>query len=88
MSDRRQFLSAAAAAGAALGVTPLAGAHVQEGGPLRIGLVGCGGRGTGAAAQALRAEPNAILTGVTDPFQDKVERCLKGLAASDVADRV
>ncbi|QDT14722.1 Gfo/Idh/MocA family protein [Alienimonas californiensis] len=88
MSDRRTFLSTAAAAGAALGVTPLAGAHVQEGGPLRIGLVGCGGRGTGAAAQALRAEPNAVLVGVADPFQDKIDRCLQGLAVSDVADRV
>ncbi|NNJ27120.1 Gfo/Idh/MocA family protein [Alienimonas chondri] len=88
MSDRRTFLSTAAAAGAALGVTPLAGAHVQEGGPVKIGLVGCGGRGTGAAAQALRAEPNATLVGVADPFQDKVDRCLKGLAVSDVADRV
>ena len=88
MSDRRTFLSAAAAAGAALGVTPLAGAHVRENEPMRIGLVGCGGRGTGAAAQALRAEPNAVLVAVADPFQDKIDRCLKGLAVSDVADRV
>ncbi len=88
MSDRRTFLSTAAAAGAALGVTPLAGAHVKANAPMRIGLVGCGGRGTGAAAQALRAEPNAVLVGVADPFPDKVDRCLKGLSVSDVADRV
>ena len=88
MSDRRTFLSSAVAAGAALGVTPLAGAHVQQGGPMRIGLVGCGGRGTGAAAQALRAEPNAVLVGVADPFRDKVDRCLKGLRVSDVSERI
>ena len=88
MSDRRTFLSSAVAAGAALGVTPLAGAHVRQGGPMRIGLVGCGGRGTGAAAQALRAEPNAVLVGVADPFQDKVDRCLKGLRVSDVSERI
>ena len=87
MPNRRSFLSAAAA-GTALGVVPLAGAHVAEGGPVRIGLVGCGGRGTGAAAQALRAEPNAELVAVADLFEDKTTRCLKGLAVSDVADRV
>ena len=92
MSDRRAFLSTTAAAGAglaSLAVTPLAGAHVRGAdGPVRVGLVGCGGRGTGAAAQALRAEPNAVLVAVADPFRDKIDRCLKGLAASDVADRV
>ena len=92
MSDRRAFLSSSAAAGAglaSLAVTPLAGAHAGQGdSQLRIGLVGCGGRGTGAAAQALRAEPNAVLVAVADPFRDKIDRCLKGLAVSDVSDRV
>ena len=91
MSDRRAFLSSSAAAGAglaSLAVTPLAGAHVREDSQLRIGLVGCGGRGTGAAAQALKAEPNAVLVAVADPFQDKIDRCLKGLADSEVSDRV
>ena len=91
MADRRAFLTSSAsavAAGAALGVAPLAGAHVREGGPMKIGLVGCGGRGTGAAAQALKAEPNAELVAVADPFQDKIDRCLKGLAVSEVAGRV
>lgn len=46
---------------------------------IKIGLVGCGGRGTGAASQALRADPNVIITAVADIFQDQVELCLDSL---------
>ena len=35
---------------------------------LKVGLVGCGGRGTGAALQALRADPDVILTAMGDVF--------------------
>ncbi len=40
---------------------------------LKVGLIGCGGRGTGAAAQALRADPNVILTAMGDVFEDRLE---------------
>jgi myo-inositol 2-dehydrogenase/D-chiro-inositol 1-dehydrogenase len=46
---------------------------------LRVGLVGCGGRGTGAASNALNADPNVVLTAVADVFPDQVENSLKGL---------
>ena len=39
---------------------------------LRVGLVGCGGRGTGAAGQALSADPNVILTAMADVFPDRL----------------
>jgi len=54
--NRREFLKAAAAAtaGATLASVPRPG-YVAESGMLKIGLIGCGGRGTGAAGQALRA---------------------------------
>ena len=35
---------------------------------LKVGLIGCGGRGTGAAAQALQADPDVILTAMGDVF--------------------
>ena len=40
---------------------------------LRVGLVGCGGRGTGAASQALHADPDVILTAMGDAFRDRLD---------------
>ncbi|MFM7296232.1 MAG: Gfo/Idh/MocA family protein [Planctomycetota bacterium] len=49
---------------------------------LRVGLVGCGGRGTGAAAQALSADPQVELVAMGDAFADHVETALKSLKAN------
>ena len=58
-------------------------------GPLRVGLVGCGGRGTGAAANALLADEDARLVAVGDVFADQVDASLEALElAEDVAERV
>jgi len=46
---------------------------------IKVGLVGCGGRGTGAAAQALQADPNVVLTAMGDIFEDRLEGSLKEL---------
>ncbi len=77
-STRRDFLaaSAATAAGAALLVP-----HVHAAGSdiLKIGLIGCGGRGTGAAAQALNADPNVKLTAMADVFPDRLQDSLSKL---------
>ncbi len=40
---------------------------------IKVGLIGCGGRGTGAASQALQADPNAVLTAMGDIFEDRLE---------------
>ncbi|NOX98656.1 MAG: Gfo/Idh/MocA family oxidoreductase [Verrucomicrobia bacterium] len=39
---------------------------------LKIGLVGCGGRGTGAAVQAMTADDNVELTAIADLYEDKI----------------
>jgi predicted dehydrogenase len=74
-ATRREFLrtSTAAMAGAALDL-PL----VHPGGAdlLKVGLIGCGGRGTGAAEQALRADPNVKLVALGDAFPDRLKSCL------------
>ncbi len=47
--------------------------------PLRVGLIGCGGRGTGAALQALRADAGAVLVAMGDVFEDRVKAAHAGL---------
>ena len=62
--SRRRFLQssgAALAAGAVSQVGLIPHVHAAGDDRLRIGLVGCGGRGTGAAAQALKADSNVRL---------------------------
>ena len=49
-------------------------------GEIKVALVGCGGRGTGAASQAIEADPDVRLVSVTDAFSDRAEECLKTLS--------
>jgi predicted dehydrogenase len=76
-ATRRQFLTSSAAATAALAVAE----HAHAGGNdlLRVGLVGCGGRGTGAAGQALHADRNVKLWAMADAFEDRLEQSLTSL---------
>jgi myo-inositol 2-dehydrogenase/D-chiro-inositol 1-dehydrogenase len=46
---------------------------------LKVGLVGCGGRGTGAAAQAIRADENVVITAMGDVFEDRLEESYASL---------
>jgi predicted dehydrogenase len=76
---RRSFLKSSGGAIAGSVAAPLiVPAFVHAGGSelLKLGLVGCGGRGTGAASQALRADPNVRLTAMADAFEDHLERSL------------
>lgn len=41
---------------------------------LKLAVVGCGGRGTGAANQALKADDNVVLVAMADAFQDQVDK--------------
>lgn len=82
--SRRDFvkasMGAAAVAPFALGSLSVArAAHVGGGDSIKVGLVGCGGRGTGAATQALKADPGAILVAMADAFEDRLESSLKTL---------
>lgn len=46
---------------------------------LKIGLVGCGGRGSGAGVQALMADKDNILWAVGDAFADRLQSGLSGI---------
>ncbi len=46
---------------------------------LKVGLIGCGGRGTGAASQAMNADPHVVLTAMGDVFPDKLDKSYQAL---------
>jgi predicted dehydrogenase len=73
--SRRAFLrtSTQAAAAAAIALDVSRFAHAQGSDILRVGLIGCGGRGAGAAVQALTADPGARLVALCDIFLDRVQ---------------
>src|SRR5262245_15372317 len=49
---------------------------------LRIGLIGCGHRGSGAVVQALKADKNSTLVAMGDVFADHIENSVKAVNAS------
>jgi len=63
----------------AVGNTLFAGQQALKGETLRVGLVGCGGRGTGAAFQALEADPDVVVTALADVFADNLQNTLSTL---------
>jgi len=77
--DRRKFIRTTAAATAA--TTAFAGAAkgaaIDPEKKLKVGFVGTGGRGTGAALQALSADDNLVLHAVGDVFQEKIDKSLE-----------
>jgi predicted dehydrogenase len=77
-TSRRNFLKTSAAALATLSVAPAV--HAAGSDALKVGLIGCGGRGTGAAAQALHADKNVQLTAMGDMFEDRLQQSLATLS--------
>src|SRR5947209_12936301 len=79
--NRREFLKTSAVLGtlAASELAVAQQAQVAGRDLLRVGLVGCGGRGTGAAAQALKADRNVKLVAMGDAFGDRLQSSLATL---------
>src|SRR5271168_1319515 len=77
-TSRRDFLkSSAALTGAALTLSQVPFVHAVGNDLLRIGLIGCGSRGTGAAKQALQADKNVKLVAMGDAFRDRLDSSLE-----------
>lgn len=75
-TSRRTFLSEAGmvtAAGLVAGEAVLTAQELNHDEVIRIGLIGCGGRGSGAAVDAMKADPNVRLIAMADVFPDKLE---------------
>ncbi|MGQ0766756.1 MAG: Gfo/Idh/MocA family protein [Gemmatimonadota bacterium] len=90
--SRRTFVetsSAAAAAAAAVLALPrrafAIGRH-KSADPIRIGVIGCGGRGTGAARDAVRASDNVFITALGDLFPDRIAAARAGFAKTVAED--
>ena len=77
---RRHFLGTTAAAAVTVnGLSIARSAHAAGDGTIKIGMIGCGGRCSGAAAQSLKAGPDVKLVAMYDIFADRVQSSRKTL---------
>ena len=89
-TTRREFLkdSTAAVVGSAVAAGwTIPVVHAAGSDEIRVGLIGCGGRGTGAAEDALTSSPGVKLLAMGDVFKDRIESSLGDLKKT-VADKI
>jgi len=80
VKTRRDFLKTSAAGAATLAGLSLArSAHAAGDETVKIGMIGCGGRCSGAASESLSAAPYVKLVAMYDVFEDRVQRSRKAL---------
>jgi predicted dehydrogenase len=53
---------------------------------IKVALIGCGGRGTGAAMQAMLSKQNVKLVAMADAFRDRIDECYTALMSDDLSD--
>lgn len=81
-SDRRSFIQKTGAAILTSSfIVNAAKANTRKNNTLKVGLVGCGGRGNGAAMQALQGDADTIITAMGDVFPEQMEIAVKELSA-------
>src|SRR5438105_11227692 len=89
-ASRRDFLKTTgqvATASALAGVT-IPSVHAAEDNTIRVALVGCGGRGTGAAGNALSVKNGPIkLVAMADVFKEKLDSSVESLKEEKYGDR-
>lgn len=76
--SRRTFMQTAAAATAGMALP--VGLHAAGSDVIRVGLIGCGGRGTGAALDCLRGSEGVELVALGDLAPDRLTQCRENLA--------
>jgi predicted dehydrogenase len=87
--DRRDFLRSTAAAASTLAAGTVVAtqfartAHAAGSDLLKVGLIGCGGRGSMAAIQALRADENVKLWAMADAFEERLQGSITGIQRKD-----
>lgn len=88
-TSRRDFVKQSSLlAGGLLAAPVLSKANYFSGSDdtIKIALIGCGGRGTGAAMQALLTKQNVKLVAMADAFRDRLDSCYKTLNSDDLSD--
>jgi predicted dehydrogenase len=82
-TNRRNFIKSTSAAviasTVALNVGFTESLFARPKNTLKVGLIGCGGRGTGAAIQALTADPDVVITAMGDVFVDRLEEAYQAI---------
>lgn len=78
--SRRAFLQKSALAVAAASVPLERGAHAAGSGVIKVGLIGCGGRGSGAAANAMNAGKDVRLVAMADVLPERIETARAALS--------
>jgi len=89
-TSRRDFLKTAAVAGGtiALHAAGLPRAYAAGSDEIRVGMIGCGGRGTGAAVNAVNAAPGVKIVAMGDVFEDRLKSSREQLAKAVPADKL
>ena len=77
--SRRDFIKATSAVSLAAAVSQVGPLFAGGSDKIRVGLIGCGGRGTGAAIDCVNSSPNIVITALGDIFPDRWQGSLKRL---------
>ena len=80
-TDRRSFMKSSILAAGAVGLPVIASANVAGSATIKVALVGCGGRGTGACQQVL-ANPGVEVVALADAFAGPLEGCLAAISGA------
>ncbi|MBD0286836.1 MAG: Gfo/Idh/MocA family oxidoreductase, partial [Flavisolibacter sp.] len=87
-TSRREFVRQTGILAGGLVVLPnIAGANFFSGADdvIKIALIGCGGRGTGAVTQALSTKQNLKLVAMADAFRDRLDNCYTTITSQDAS---
>jgi len=90
--SRRDFLKASAASAVLIGAGTLTiaqGAMAEGSDVIRVGVIGCGGRGSGAAMDCISSSKGVKIVALGDLFQDRLEGCFNNLTKNEgIKDKV
>jgi hypothetical protein len=80
--NRRDFIRASTAAGLATVLFDTSRIHAAGSNKIRVGIVGCGGRGTYDGTNCVNAAENVEITAMVDLFPDRLNGCRENLTES------
>lgn len=89
-TSRREFVRQSSLIAGGLMAAPLIGSGTNffsgSAGEIKVAVIGCGGRGSGAAMQALLSKQNVKIVALADAFKDRLDDCYNRLTADDLSD--